>query len=311
MIPGQQHRNKDGAAVDVELTVRLIDYDGRPALLTVAEDVSERLRAERERRVTAEEQLRQSQKMDAARSAHRRHRARFQQHPDGDHRQRRGAGGEGRRSIRRRRKSLQRIAGSAERAEELTRQTARLLAQAAAAPAAGDLNDLVAETGKLLRRTLGGQIEIESHPGRRAVDASTSIAPSSRRRWSISASMRATPCPTGGRVLIETRNVSVDAALAAQEPRPRAGRYVLITVSDTGTRHPARGSRQGVRAVLHHQGERQGLGPRPQHGLWLRQAVARPYRGRQRSRIAARRSGSTCRASAARCPTRRPGAARR
>ena len=63
LIRDQRHRNRDGAEVDAELTVRQIDYDGRPALLTVAADVSDRLRAERERRA-AEEQLRQSQKME-------------------------------------------------------------------------------------------------------------------------------------------------------------------------------------------------------------------------------------------------------
>src|ERR1019366_1199427 len=58
-----QQRNRDGALVDVELAVRRIDYNGRPALLTVAVDVSDSLRAEKARR-TAEEQLRHSQKLD-------------------------------------------------------------------------------------------------------------------------------------------------------------------------------------------------------------------------------------------------------
>src|SRR5262249_14124965 len=39
-IPGQHHRNAQGAPIDVELTVRLIDFNDRPANLTVAVDVS-------------------------------------------------------------------------------------------------------------------------------------------------------------------------------------------------------------------------------------------------------------------------------
>ena len=49
-------------------------------------------------------------------------------------------------------------------------------------------------------------------------------------------------------------------------------------------RHVAGGAGQGVRAVLHHQGSRQGLRPRPEHGLRLRQAVRRAYQDLQRGR---------------------------
>ena len=56
----------------------------------------------------------------------------------------------------------------------------------------------------------------------------------------------------------------------------------MIAVTDTGTGMPPRDPRQGVRAVLHHQGGRQGHRPRPQHGLWLRQAVGRAHQHLQR-----------------------------
>ena len=41
-------------------------------------------------------------------------------------------------------------------------------------------------------------------------------------------------------------------------------------------RHDARGHRARLRAVLHHQGGRQGLRARSEHGLWLRKTVRRP-----------------------------------
>ncbi len=63
-FPEQRHRKKDGTVIDVELTSRAIAFDGAPAALSLAVDVTERNRSERARRL-AEEQLRQSQKMEA------------------------------------------------------------------------------------------------------------------------------------------------------------------------------------------------------------------------------------------------------
>ncbi len=49
-------------------------------------------------------------------------------------------------------------------------------------------------------------------------------------------------------------------------------------------RHPRRRHRPHLRAVLHHQASRRGQRPRPEHGLWLRQAVGRARGGRQQAR---------------------------
>ena len=53
-----RHRRKDGTEMDVEVTTQEADFHGRPALLVLAADVTEReqmLRAEREARTVAEE----------------------------------------------------------------------------------------------------------------------------------------------------------------------------------------------------------------------------------------------------------------
>src|SRR5207245_1159292 len=63
VIEGQRHRNGAGALIDVDMTVRLIDYDSRPAVLIIAVDVTARMQAERARQA-AEGKLRQSQKME-------------------------------------------------------------------------------------------------------------------------------------------------------------------------------------------------------------------------------------------------------
>ena len=66
-----RHRKRDGTTFEVEVTTHAIEFAGRPARLVVASDVTGRLRLE--------EQLRQSQKMEAIGPARRRRRARLQQ----------------------------------------------------------------------------------------------------------------------------------------------------------------------------------------------------------------------------------------
>jgi PAS domain S-box-containing protein len=231
VIPGQQHHNRDGAAIDVELAVRRIDYNGRPALLTVAVDVSDRLRAERERR-TAEEQLRHSQKLDVLGQltggiAHDFNNILMVIIGNAEAlAEKTGLDVETR-------KGLDRISDSAQRAEDLTRQMLAFSRKQPLRPRPTNINDLVAGTGKLLRRTLGGQIEIESilADDLWPVDIDRAQLETSLVNLCLNAR---DAMPEGGRVLIETRNVSIDAAQAALPPGVPEGHFVQITVSDTG-----------------------------------------------------------------------------
>jgi PAS domain S-box-containing protein len=231
LIRDQRHRNRDGAEVDVELTVRQIAYDGRPALLTVAADVSDRLRAERER-WAAEEQLRQSQKMEVLGQltggiAHDFNNMLMviidgvEELADAD-----VLDGE-------LRKSLQRISASADRAEDLTRQMLAFSRKQPLRPRPTNINDLVTDTGKLLRRALGEQVEIDSILADELWTVDVDRAQLETALVNLCLNAR-DAMPEGGRVLVETRNIAVDAALAGHEPGVAVGEYVLITVSDTG-----------------------------------------------------------------------------
>ena len=130
----------------------------------------------------------------SGRPAHRRHRPRLQQHPDGHHGQRRCAGGGGESG--RVRPAARRPDLQGDRPGHRPHaQPACLLAQAAAQAAERRPQCPGASTiGRLLRRTLGTQVEIEFDARTRICGRSRSIAGSSRMRWSISASMRAMPC---------------------------------------------------------------------------------------------------------------------
>jgi signal transduction histidine kinase len=80
------------------------------------------------------------------------------------------------------------------RASALTGQLLAFSRTQPLSPKHTDLNELVGETGELLRRALGAHIEIESAL---ADDLWTVIStgPNSRPPSLISASMHATPCP--------------------------------------------------------------------------------------------------------------------
>ncbi len=224
LIQDQQHRNVQGVLLDVELTARLIDFNGVLAILTVVVDVTERHKAEQARRA-AEDQLRQSQKMDALGQltggiAHDFNNvlmiilsgveeiAERTDIPDDVH------------------KDLTRIAQSSHRAEELTRKMLAFSRQQPLRPRPTDVNELVVDTGKLLRRTLGAQVEIDSIL---ADDLwSVDIDPSQLEISLVNLCLNAREAmPNGGHVLIETANVVKDRG----EPR---GEFVTITVRDTG-----------------------------------------------------------------------------
>ena len=136
---------------------------------------------------------------------------------------------------------------------------------------------------KLLRRTLREDIEIKTASNRTVAGLRRSGA-ARIRRCSIWRSMRRTPCRPAARLTITTANV------LARRPVPRAAsggpprRLCADRRHRQRRRHAEGGAGPGVRAVLHHQGGRQGQRPRPQHGLRLRQAVQRPRRDLQRAR---------------------------
>ncbi len=59
-----EYLRKDGSVLPVEANCRLIEYDYEPAILTIARDISERIRAQEEK-AKLQAQLRRSQKMES------------------------------------------------------------------------------------------------------------------------------------------------------------------------------------------------------------------------------------------------------
>ncbi|MFN5666482.1 CHASE3 domain-containing protein [Bradyrhizobium sp.] len=123
---------------------------------------------------------------------------------------------------------------AAERCRELIQHLLAFARRQPLEPRTVDINGTVVDIAKLLRPTLGEQIEINSVL---APDvASVHIDPSQLANSLLNMAINARDAmPNGGKLLFETSNIVLDEAYAAVNPDITPGRYVLLAVSDTGT----------------------------------------------------------------------------
>jgi two-component system cell cycle sensor histidine kinase/response regulator CckA len=120
------------------------------------------------------------------------------------------------------------------RASEMTRQLLAFSRQQVLQPKVLDLNTVVSEMGKMLRRLIGEHIELVTalHPDL----ARTLVDPGQLEQVILNLAVNARDAmPNGGKLIIETGNVEVDETYAQQHPGARVGRHVMLGVSDTGT----------------------------------------------------------------------------
>jgi CheY-like chemotaxis protein/two-component sensor histidine kinase len=133
----------------------------------------------------------------------------------------------------RRREDIQEIENAAERAASLTRQLLAFSRRQVLQPQVLNLNTLIADLDKFLRRLIGEDIDLR-----------TTFAPD---LWLVSADAgqieqvvmnlavnSRDAMPTGGRLTIETANIELAPEYANRHIAVNAGEYVMIAVSDTG-----------------------------------------------------------------------------
>ena len=217
-----RHRKKDGTVIQVEVSADSIEFGGRPARLVLAKDVTGRRRLE--------EQLRQAQKMEAVGQlaggvAHDFNNLLTailgycqlllqQLPPDAPARE-----------------DVFEIRRAGERAASLTQQLLAFSRKQVLQAQVLDVNVVVADMEKMLRRVIGEDIDfvtvlrhgvgrVKADPGQ-LEQVIINLAVNSRDAM-----------PQGGRLTIETTNAVVDEAGG---PGQVPGRYVLISITDTGT----------------------------------------------------------------------------
>ena len=130
------------------------------------------------------------------------------------------------------RHDLEEIRSAGERAASLTRQLLAFAHREVLQPQIVDVNALVRQLERLIRRLLSAQIELvttlEPNVSRVKVD------PASIEQVLVNLTVHARDgMPGGGRVTIETANVSIDGGAGSHGSLP-PGSYVLIAVRDTG-----------------------------------------------------------------------------
>jgi PAS domain S-box-containing protein len=133
-----------------------------------------------------------------------------------------------------RREDVDEIHRAADRAAALTQQLLAFSRRQVLQPKVIDLNALVSNVEKLLRRLLGEDVllatALAGDVGRVRAD------PGQLEQVIVNLAVNARDAmPTGGRLTLETSNVDLDAAYAAEHRSVVPGPYVVIAVSDTGT----------------------------------------------------------------------------
>jgi PAS domain S-box-containing protein len=220
-----KHRLRKGTLIDVQIAQHTVDWGGRTSMLVVAQDTTEQKRLQRE--------FLQAQKMEAigtlaAGVAHDFNNLLTVVNgycgfvldrltPDNPIYQ-----------------DVKEVNKAGERAATLTRQLLAFSRKEISQPRVLDLNGIVADMDRMLRRLIGEDIELRSVPDPSLLPVKAD--PSQMEQIIVNFAVNARDAmPKGGKLIIETKNVDIEESFEAKHPaRLKPGLYVMLAVTDTG-----------------------------------------------------------------------------
>ena len=221
---GEEYLRVDKSRVAVEVSAVPVVFHGERGALVFVRDITERKQLE--------EQLRQSQKMEAFGQlaggvAHDFNNLltviqgnvallQLQEPLNPDQ-----AGG------------LVEIAKAAERAANLTRQLLTFSRRQLFQPKPLDLNEVVANTSKMLQRLIGEHISLETHfaPGGAPIKADRTMMEQILINLAVNSR---DAMPKGGCLIIQTAAIVISETEAQTNPKARPGAFIRLKVTDTG-----------------------------------------------------------------------------
>jgi PAS domain S-box-containing protein len=127
----------------------------------------------------------------------------------------------------------QEIASASQRASSLTRQLLAFSRKQMLAPKILDLNGVVTENLKMLTRVIGEDIDLVMVPASSLGAVRADAGQIDQVIMNLAVNAR-DAMPSGGKLTIETSNVSLDEEYARFHAPLRAGEYVMLSISDTG-----------------------------------------------------------------------------
>jgi signal transduction histidine kinase len=131
------------------------------------------------------------------------------------------------------RKCVEQIQKAAGRAVSMTRQLLAFSRMQVLQPRVLDLNTVVTEMGKMLPRLIGEHIEFSFLPDPSLASIKADPGQIEQVILNLAANAR-DAMPRGGKLSLRTENVSVNEFEAVKRPPMTPGRYVLLSIGDTG-----------------------------------------------------------------------------
>jgi signal transduction histidine kinase/CheY-like chemotaxis protein len=132
---------------------------------------------------------------------------------------------------------VEQVRGAAQRAIRLTRQLLIFARSDVVHPEVLSLNEVIAGLEQLLRRSLGEHITLNIAPEDGLWPVKADAGQLEQVLVNLAVNAR-DAMPGGGKLTIDTANITVDEAYAEGRPGLRPGRYARLRVSDTGAGMP-------------------------------------------------------------------------